>query len=244
MMFDSADTSCSLSSSPDEQCSSHRPARLQIWLSILSAVAAFACMRALLLPPWPHAEILRPERIQSVLSRAGLDPRPLRSQPMIQAEGLGFSSLLAWRLPDASEVSLAFVHVRRRDDFQVAWITRDVPQLSLRQRRLDDPQPGVVSGTIHGRAVYQTCLVMQGAEPAVPGVTARSLAAAVDRQPRTAFDALRSLAGFSRNRELRCLLVTLQSPTAQSPQVQTWHMLFSTLREFSLTEAHLSHVGN
>ncbi|QPN64285.1 hypothetical protein [Synechococcus sp. CBW1004] len=149
---------------------------------------------------------------------------------MQQAEGLGLSELLAWRLPEAGQLQLVSVHVRRRDDFQVAWITSDLPQLSLTRRRLDVPLPGVASGTIQGRPAYQTCLVFQGHSSADSAVTLAALQGAVDRQLRTRTDRLRSLVGFSRNREFRCLLVTLRSTTAQPPPVQAWNSLIASLQ--------------
>ena len=207
-----------------------RPLLLQVWLALLAGLAALACVRALVLPPWPHAQPVSPEPIALRLSQVGLDPRRLPSRSMPQAEGLGLSELLAWRLPEVGQLHLVSAHVRRRDDFQVAWITSDLPQLSLSRRRLAAPLPGVASGTIQGRPAYQTCLVSQGPSPAQPAVTLAALQGAVDRQPRTRADRLRSLVGLSRNRELRCLLVTLRSNTAQPPPVQAWKTLITALQ--------------
>lgn len=217
---------------PPDDSAARRPDALpglQIWLALLSAIAALACVRALLLPPWPHAQPLSAARILLLLRQAGLDARALPATSMPQKEGVGSSSLLAWRLPQAAELRVASVHVRRRDDFQLAWITRDLKRLSLQRRQLDAPLAGMASGRIQGRPVFQTCLVAQGSSPAQPAVTLRALQEAVDRQPRTRADLLRTVVGLSRTRELRCLLVSLHSSTADPPPVAIWQKTLSAL---------------
>ncbi len=203
---------------------------LQIWLASLSALAALACGRALLLPPWPHAEPLAPSRIQSRLVEAGFKPIALPPRSLPQQSGLGLSSLLAWRLPGVGELRLVSVHVRRRDDVQVAWITRDSPSLSLQSRRLVGPGGEQASGRIEGRPALQTCLVDQGASPAQPAVSLADLQAAVDRRPRSAGERWRTLLGLRRTREFRCLLVTLKSPSMALPQQTAWNSLMKALQ--------------
>lgn len=203
---------------------------LQIWLAVLSAIAALACVRALLLPPWPHAQPLSPNRFQALLSKAGLEPTVFSSTSLPQTQGLGLSSLLSWRLGEAGELRVASVHVRRRDDFQVAWMTRNLSQLSLQQRRLNRPLAGMASGRIQGRPAFQACLVAQGSSPAVPAITLKALQDAVDRQPRTATDRLRTVVGLSRTRELRCLLVTLRSSKSDPPPVKAWQNVIAALQ--------------
>jgi hypothetical protein len=203
---------------------------LQIWLSSLAALAALACGRALLLPPWPHAEPLPPSRVQARLAEAGFEPIALPPRSLPRHSGLGLSTQLAWRLPGVGELRLASVHVRRRDDFQVAWITRDIPSLSLQSRRLAGPGAEEASGRIEGRPAFQTCLVDQGASPARPAVSLTDLQAAVDRQPRRAGEQWRKLLGLRRTREFRCLLVTLKSPSMASPPQTAWNPLLKALQ--------------
>ena len=124
------------------------------------------------------------------------------------------SPQLGWALEGRRELWLTSLNVRRWTDFQLAFFSKEMPNIALKNRKLDVPMPGVASGLLQGRPAFQTCLVPTAAPPATPAITQHYLVSAVNRQPSSIMERIVSLLGFGKPRELRCLLVTLQSTSA------------------------------
>jgi hypothetical protein len=113
------------------------PFPLKPWLSLLAAFTILATLRTILLPPWPSVKPLpSPVVLQAALERSGLRPSPLAGEPALRNAEQTLTPSQVWRLQDGQVLRLRGGAVRRWEAFQLAAITRNVPDLALKGRRL------------------------------------------------------------------------------------------------------------
>lgn len=210
-------------------------ALLTPWFALLSLVSAAAVLQALLLPSWPRAAALPQASLQQALSSAGLPASPLPSKPAQRRQELAFSSQLGWTIAPGAQLWIVNGSVRRYENLQIAFLTRQQPALRLQQRQLDRPLPGSASGVIQGHPAVQTCLVPQRQAPAMAGATRSALLRASDprRQLQGHRDPLGlagSLVGLLQPRAFACVLVTLRSADGTPLPARLWPRLVPVLQ--------------
>lgn len=216
-------------------------ALLQPWLALLCLVSAVAVLQAALFPSWPRAPELDGASLQQALRQAGLEPQPLPARPPQRSRERALSRQLGWRLAGGAQLWLLQGAVGRYETLQAAMLARGNPQLLLRDRRLETPQPGSAAGFIAGRPAVQTCLVPQSDGPALAGVTRQALLRASDprRQLRALGDPATwrdpdalgaSLSALLGPRRFSCVLVSLRSDTARPLPPDLWPRLLPALQ--------------
>jgi hypothetical protein len=203
---------------------------LLLWLRVLTVLAAVAAMQALVLPRWPRAVPLPSDRLTTQLRRAGWQPSPLPPLPARRSYERATSPILRWRLGNGDTLQLMAGSVRQRTNFQAAFLIRDEPSLALNARRLDTPLAGSSAGRIGRQNALQTCLVPGVMPPQNQGVTAVQLGHAGDRLSGGGMATWQRLIGLRANRELSCILVSLQGRDGRSPDIVTWTSLLKLLQ--------------
>ena len=200
---------------------------LERWLGALVILAALAALQALVWPRWPRSPDLAPARLGAGLADAGLNPRPLATLSAERSYERSLSAVLGWQLAGGLELRLARASVRQRENFQVAYIGRDRPQLALTKRRLNVPMAGSVAGLIQGRQAYQTCLVPEIFTPDRMAVTAQALGKAADQRVAARIETVKGLMGLQPTRSFDCILVSLRSQNKNSPPVAIWRQILA-----------------
>lgn len=205
---------------------------LTTWLAVLSAFTVLATLRTLLLPPWPQAKPLpSPAVLEGALERNGLRSSPMAGEPAVRNAEQALSPSMVWRLQDGEILRLRRGAMRRWEAFQLAAITRNVPELALKGRRFaatDRSGPSAL-GKVKGGIAQQSCLV-HGTTISQPiGVTLEQLSGLVSKRPNSPQALLAGLLGLRPMRIYDCVVISLQAPGGKEPSTATWLRVVSAL---------------
>jgi hypothetical protein len=208
------------------------PLPLTTWLSVLAALTVLATLRTLLLPVWPQAKPLpSPAVLEGVLERHGLRPSAMAGEPAVRNAEQALSPAVVLRLQDGEILRLRRGTMRRWEAFQLAAITRNVPELALKDRRLAAAGPGAPSalGKVKGGIAQQSCLVEGTTSSQSLGVTLEQLTGLVSKRPSSPQAFLAGLLGLRPMRTYDCVVISLQAPGGKEPSTATWLKVVSAL---------------
>lgn len=208
------------------------PFPLKLWLSLLAAFTILATLRTILLPPWPSVKPLpSPVVLQAALERSGLRPSPLAGEPALRNAEQTLTPSQVWRLQDGQVLRLRGGAVRRWEAFQLAAITRNVPDLSLKGRRLaaDGRSGPFALGQVKGGIAQQSCLVSGTSSTQPFGVTMEQLTGLQGQRPNPPQALLAGVLGLRPMRTYDCVVISLQAHGGKEPSPSTWFRVVSAL---------------
>lgn len=200
---------------------------------MLAGLTVLATLRTLLLPPSPQvAPLPAAATLQAALERGGLQGAvPLAPDPARRNSERALSPGMGWRLADGQILRLRHGSLRRWEAFQLAAITRDVPELALDKRLVQTDSQGapIAVGALKGGRARQTCLVPRSSAPLPMGVTQEQLSEVVKLRPNPPTAVLAGILGLRPMRSYDCVVISLQASGGGNPSPATWERLVRAL---------------
>lgn len=216
--------------------------QLRAFYSFLAAIASIAAIKSLFWPRWPEARPLDQQAITEALNAAGLHATPLNPLAAKRNAELATSAVIGYSIDDGLELRLMRGRVRKRFNFQTAFLSTLHPELRLKQRQLTAGPPPAAIGLVASQPAFQTCLVQESQASEAFGATRDELSALVDRANQSRWRRLRSIVGLQSNRTYECILIqaTNTKDLTASTDRSTWLRILGLLRPALQSEANKS----
>lgn len=212
--------------------------QLRVLYSILAVIASVAATKALIWPRWPAARPLDEQAIAKALTNAGIAVSPLRSLAAKRNAEFATSTVIGYSLDDRLELRLMRGVVRKRFNFQLAFLSKSHSELQLKHTKVSAGPPPYVLGLIQRQPAVQTCLVEQSQAPKPFGATKEELWALIDRINPSRWSKLKSIIGLQPNRSYECILIQAKRTGNLTTSINppTWLRILGSLQSVLQTD--------
>lgn len=209
------------------------PHQLRALYSFLAIVATVAATKAMVWPSRPAARPLDREAITKAINDSGFNASPLKPLAAKSNSELATSEAIGYSIGNGLELRLMRGAVRRRLNFQAAYLATSHPdELRLSRRHFSHGTPSYAIGLIKTQPANQTCLVEGGRMKDAFAVTRNDLTLLIDQASKSKWSRMKSIAGLQVNRNYQCILiqVTTTNKVISSIDQPTWLRMLSVLR--------------
>lgn len=201
--------------------------QLQAVYTLLVLATSVAATQAMVWPRWPSTQALNQQALAKALVEGGFASAPLPALPAKRDTELATSSAIGFSMPNGMELRVMRGTVRRRFNFQTAFLSKSHSQLKITNRDLSGQSPPTAMGLIQNRQARQTCFVEGEAGNQPFGVTRDELAPLIDKA--SAGNGLKSILGFQPNRNYQCVLIQATSKTGAGIDQPTWQRVLTAV---------------
>jgi hypothetical protein len=208
------------------------PKHLRALYAFLVVIATVAATKAMIWPRWPMAQPLEQDVITEALTKGRFKISPLKPLAAKRDAELATSSALGYSLDNVLELRLMRGVARRRFNFQTAFLTKEHPELQLKQRHLSPGIPAYAIGFAQKQPSVQTCLVGGDEANKAFGVTREELPSLVDQMSKTKWSGPKSILGLQPNRDYQCIVIQAKTTDGSAISINRakWLHLLSVLQ--------------
>jgi len=209
------------------------PHQLRVLYSFLVIVATIAATKATVWPSRPVAPPLDEEAITKAIKDSGFNASPLEPLAAKSNSELATSEAIGYSIGNDLELRLMRGAVRRRFNFQAAYLATSHPdELRLRRRHFSHGSPSYAIGLVKSQPANQTCLVEGGPMKGAFAVTRNDLSLLIDQASKSKWSSIKSIVGLQANRNYQCILIQITTTNQATSSIDqpTWLRTLSVLR--------------
>lgn len=141
-----------------------------------------------------------------------------------------FSELYEYNLADGSRLLAVMVRVRKRDDFKIetyGLLTKNVDSIYIKSPTLSNSIPFSMTGTVHDRKTFQTCVIPGTTQLNQVNVQLFPLLIQADKLAGHGQSFVSKFFGTDDKSDYSCLVLTYQPKTTGTMSRDTWVSIIS-----------------